>query len=248
MRKTVLAIGATVFVVIECFLIRLILRSGPDSKEFYTTPISELGKPINDIFFHQEEPPQGKGAKNKRHPANENRESAIQISSSSSGPTYPRTITYEKVEPYLNLQEPLPTHADLFPINGAIVRDPRTVEQAPGDFLGFFFGKAIFVSPHAPSRLIREDDGMMVLVSARTHTFFLAPGTISAILKDFHEVDEVAAEYQLTVTQRFNSLKTAVFKIGIGQDVFMLLEEMRQDPRFKAVTLDLITDLKISLH
>ena len=54
MRKTILAIGTVVFVVVECFLIRLILRSGPDSKEFYTTPISELGRPINEIFFHQE--------------------------------------------------------------------------------------------------------------------------------------------------------------------------------------------------
>ena len=250
MRKTILVISTVVFVVVECFLIRLILRAGPDSKEFYTTPISELGRPINEIFFHQEQKPPTKArTKYKRHPAAQSSDQAnlpTAYRDISSGQIYPQTITYSKVEKYLG--EALPGHQDLYPIIGAIVLDPRTVTQAPGDFLGFFFGKVIFVNPNAIPRLIKNDEGMMVFVSAKTHTFYLAPGTVSAILKDFSEVDEIAAEYQMAIYRRLESLQTAVYSIPIGQDVGQLLQEMQRDPRFQSVALDLITDLKISLR
>lgn len=247
MRKTVLVAGAVIFIVVECFLVRLILRSGPDSKEFYSTPISELSKPLNDMFFHEEvaSPAPAK----KRHPASRSlRQSnpSHHPTPRTSGPTYHRSINYTHAEPYL--AEPLPDNPDLYPIYGAIVRDPRKVEQAPGDFLGFFLGKAIFVRPKSPPSFIRLDEEMMVVVSKRTKTFFLAPGTISVILKDFSEVDEVAREYRIIVYQRFASLRTAVFLIPVGLDIFALLQEMQKDPRFSAASLDLITDEKLVLH
>ena len=247
MRKTVLAVGTVIFIVVECFLIRLILQTGPDSKEFYTTPISELGKPLNDMLFHQENnnqinPVQG----SKRRPASQipKHEAAV----SSMAHVYPITITYDKVEKYLHLDDPLPGHENLYPIYGAIVRNPRQVTKAPGEFLGFYFGQAIFVQSNPPARLIRQDEGMMVFVSARTHTFFLAPGTICVIFKDFNEVAEVAAEYQITLQNRLTSLKTAIFIIPVGTDVFALLKEMQDDPRFVSVTLDLITDLRVRTY
>jgi len=245
MRKTALIFGVLIFVGIECFLVRLILKSGPDSKEFYATPISELGKPINE-FFHQQDHPKA-SQDQRRRPASKQADNAPLRALDQRGhpQVYPRTITFEKVEPYLG--EPLPIQDDLLPVYGAIVEDPRMVKEALGEFLGFFHGKVIYVNPQASKEFIRHDERMMLVVGQQRHTFFLVTGTISVIFKDIQEAGDVAREYHLELSNILTNMNTASFKIPLGRDIRQLLAKLKEDPRFIGVYLDLITDSPVQV-
>ena len=244
MRKVALILGILAFISVECFLVHLILHSGPDSKEFYATPINELGKPINELF-HQQETPKAKKRK-IRHPA------AEPVSPLQSPPlrarhpqVFPRTLTFAKVEPYLG--DPLPIQSNLVPVYGAIIEDPRLVKEALGEFLGFFHGKVIYVDPQAPHELIRQGQRMMLVVDQVHQTFYFATGSINITLKDLQEAAEVAQEYGLRLKNILKTFKMAIYEIQDGQNVGQLLAKLKEDPRFTSVHLDLITDLPIQV-